>query len=241
MSIASNFESVKTDMDRGSIRKKSESYVKTGRGRKSKRWKRWVFGVPTGLVLPFVILVRFASWLYSEHLINPWLSVALGSVIALILLVMVSLPVARKMGMRPGKRSARILIFLFASYTLYLLVFISAGNVKTPDIRETYSSLHPVLRVATSTFMLLDSDAVVTDSQRKAAEYKEMGLSTPRSSLHFVQQNGFVHAIDLRTKGRSELRNVLTAAYFRLMGFSTLRHTGTADHLHVSLRVPDKP
>lgn len=221
-------------------RRKREPDVSIGRHRKSIRWKRWVFGVPTGLVLPFILLVRFSSWLYSEYLINAWLSVVLGCGMAMILLVAVSLLVARKIGMQPGKRSARTFFLLFASYTLYLLVFISAGNVKTPDIRETYSSLHPVLRVATSTFMLLDSEAVVTESQRKAADYQEMGLLSPRSSLHYVQHNGFVHAIDLRTKGRSELRNVLTAAYFRLMGFSTLRHNGTADHLHVSLRIPGK-
>jgi len=49
--------------------------------------------------------------------------------------------------------------------------------------------------------------------------------------------------LDLRTIGRSERRNRLTAAYFQLMGFRTLRHLGTADHLHVSLppRSDDEP
>jgi hypothetical protein len=45
--------------------------------------------------------------------------------------------------------------------------------------------------------------------------------------------------MDLRTKGRSQARNALTVAYFRIMGFRSLRHVGTADHLHVSLPVPE--
>jgi hypothetical protein len=44
-----------------------------------------------------------------------------------------------------------------------------------------------------------------------------------------------VHAVDLRTIGRAEWKNVLLNWYFRSMGFRTLRHVGTADHLHVSL------
>ena len=50
-----------------------------------------------------------------------------------------------------------------------------------------------------------------------------------------------VHAVDLRTKGKSELRNKLVSWYFRMMGFNTLRHVGTADHLHVSISSHDRP
>jgi len=39
--------------------------------------------------------------------------------------------------------------------------------------------------------------------------------------------------VDLRT--RSPFRSVLVEWYFWAMGFATLRHTGTADHLHVQL------
>ena len=53
--------------------------------------------------------------------------------------------------------------------------------------------------------------------------------------LHFRQRDGWVHALDMRTIGHGTVRNWLTAAYFRLLGFRTLRHVGTADHLHVSL------
>lgn len=35
-----------------------------------------------------------------------------------------------------------------------------------------------------------------------------------------------------------EWRNLAAELAFRAMGFHTLRHVGTADHLHVSLRLP---
>ncbi len=64
------------------------------------------------------------------------------------------------------------------------------------------------------------------------------GLPANESSLHFRQDDGFVHALDLRTVNRPEWRNLAAELAFRAMGFRTLRHVGTADHLHVSLRSP---
>jgi hypothetical protein len=202
-------------------------------------WKRWILGIPLALILPLIGLVRLSSYFYSDYHLNAWMAVLIGSTVALGFFSAIMYVVARRLGLKPGRRSAKALTAVFASYTLYLLLFVSASNVKAPEIRETYTALHPAIRVALSTFMLFDRDAVVTDSQRQAADYEKMGLTTPNSSLHYKQQNGFVHAVDLRTNGRSEFRNVLTSAYFRVMGFSTLRHTGTADHLHVSLRLPE--
>ena len=66
-----------------------------------------------------------------------------------------------------------------------------------------------------------------------------MGLNTNSRSLHYIQSDGFVHAIDIRTAGRSELRNQLTLWVFRSFGFNTLRHGGTADHLHISINSKD--
>jgi hypothetical protein len=62
-----------------------------------------------------------------------------------------------------------------------------------------------------------------------------MGLPVHDSSLHYAQPDGYVHAVDLRTIGRREVKNRLVQLYFALMGFATLRHVGTADHLHVEL------
>jgi hypothetical protein len=65
-----------------------------------------------------------------------------------------------------------------------------------------------------------------------------MGLTPIEASLHVRQDDGYVHALDLRTEGRSELRNRAIQIAFWALGFHTLRHVGTADHLHVSLRMP---
>jgi hypothetical protein len=111
--------------------------------------------------------------------------------------------------------------------------------VKNEDLRSEYRSLHPLLRVATSTFILVDGDLVITDMERQAADYERMRLPVYERSLHFVQEDGYAHAVDLRTIGRSEWRNFTMQVCFRAMGFRTLRHVGTADHLHVSLPLPD--
>ena len=102
-------------------------------------------------------------------------------------------------------------------------------------MQNTYRHLHPVLRVSLSTFVVLDKQAVITDSERTPEDYATMGLETRNTSYHYEQEDGYIHAVDLRTRDRSVGRNILTEWYFRLMGFSVLRHTGTSDHLHVSL------
>ena len=77
------------------------------------------------------------------------------------------------------------------------------------------------------------------DAARKPEDYAAMGLPVYENSLHFEQPDGYVHAVDLRTLGRSAWKNFVMSGYFRLMGFRILRHVGTADHLHVSL--PARP
>src|SRR6266567_1436245 len=61
------------------------------------------------------------------------------------------------------------------------------------------------------------------------------GYAPNDGSLHYVQRDGYAHAADLRTAGRGELKNRLVQVYFWSMGFATLRHVGTGDHLHVEL------
>ena len=61
-------------------------------------------------------------------------------------------------------------------------------------------------------------------------------LAVNETSLHYPQADGFVYAVDVRTLGRPEWRNQVVSLYFQVMGFRTLRHVGTADHLHVELR-----
>ncbi len=123
-------------------------------------------------------------------------------------------------------------------YCGYTLLYLSSVNTKTEDVRRYYTTVHPLLRVALSTAVLFDRDIVVTDTRREADDYTRMGLPTLDNSLHFPQPSGYVHAVDLRTIGRAPWRNLTMVAYFRLLGFRTLRHVGSADHLHVSLAPP---
>ncbi len=88
--------------------------------------------------------------------------------------------------------------------------------------------------------ILVDRDLLITDGSRQPEDYKRMGLKTNNHSLHYKQSDGFSHALDIRTKGRPEWLNKTVQIYFRLMGFNTLRHVGTADHLHVSLMSHDR-
>ena len=124
---------------------------------------------------------------------------------------------------------------LVLSFCIYGLMYISSVNAKTDDIRQVYRSMHPIMRVAIATTTLADGDLVVTDIKRSPEDYAAMGLPVNESSLHFPQESGYVHAIDLKTKGRPEFRNFVLNASLRLMGLETIRHVGTADHLHVAL------
>ena len=78
----------------------------------------------------------------------------------------------------------------------------------------------------------------MTDAGRTPEDYWLMGLPVNEASLHFRQDDGWVHAVDLRTRDRSEWRNRALGIAFWAFGLYSLRHRGTEDHLHVSLRLP---
>ena len=205
--------------------------------------RRWLFRalvVAAALVLPFYVLVGVSVLLYRFQSLPVWPALLTGALLTfLILLVYASWVTKRVSGRRrvPGTVT-KALLAVVGAYAVYALLYLSALNVKNEGLKEEYRSLHPLLRVATSTLILFDRDLVITDMQRQAADYERMGLPVYERSLHFVQADGYAHAVDLRTNDRSEWRNLLMAGYFRAMGFRTLRHVGTADHLHVSLPLP---
>ena len=120
-------------------------------------------------------------------------------------------------------------------FCMYALLFISDQNTKNEAVREVYRSLHPIMRVTISIVTLADSDLIITDISRTPEDYQRMGLTPLQSSMHYEQEDGFVYAIDLRTIGQTEIRNRLLKFSFDILGFKTLRHVGTADHLHISL------
>lgn len=214
------------------------------RTRKKPRWSRrfWLWPLTTVVlaVLPFVALVRGSVVAYLAYGLGPWLAVGAGLGLTVLLLLAYALLLGWMLRGRIGVAGwlAKALVVLVLLYGGYALVYVSAENVKRSEIQDTYMDLHPLLRLATSTLVLADAGLVITDGARTPADYARMGLPVNERSLHFEQAaTGYVHALDLRTSGRPAWQNRLMQGYFAAMGFHTLRHTGTADHLHVSLPV----
>jgi len=197
-----------------------------------------VAGGASLLVLPFVLYVRGSVALYLDAGRSPWVSVAGAAALTALVLVAYSIWLTRRLraaGARTFVR--RVALSAAVGWCAYAALYLARDNAKSDDVRRHYRSLNPVLRVALATAVLADRDMVVTDARRVAADYARMGLPVNDRTRHYVQPNGWVHAVDLRTIGHGELRNRLLAGWFRLMGFQTLRHVGTADHLHVQLPV----
>lgn len=205
--------------------------------RRLRRWVRLAWLVVAVLALPFYVLVAGSVLLYRHLGFATWPALAGGVFVTAVLLLAYVWWAWRRFGGRGRlpRGVARTTVSVVTAYCLYSLVYLSSLNVKDTALREHYRSLHPLLRVATATFILMDDDLVITDMRREPEDYARMGLPLYSRSLHFVQPDGYAHAVDLRTIARSEWRNLLLQAYFIALGFETLRHVGTADHLHVSL------
>ncbi len=201
------------------------------------RFALLVSTVLLALALPFVALLGIATTLYTDFGWHHGIAIAVGVIAASLVVAFYAHYLAVRLGFRRlvTVSRARTAGLLVVAYLVWSLVYVSAANVKSPEVRDTYRSAHPLLRLAVATLVVFDGDAVITDLARTPEDYARMGLPPRESSLHYEQEDGYVHAVDMRTTGRSELRNAAVAAYFRLLGFRTLRHVGTADHLHVSL------
>jgi hypothetical protein len=195
------------------------------------------------VVLPFLVLLRGATYLYAQLGWPTWLAIGGAAALTLALLTEYAALLSRQL---TGKARTRFVAQWIAAplviiYCANALLFLASVNAKTGDVQAYYRLLHPTLRLAVSTFVIVDPGLVVTDIHRTPAEYAAMGLPVFEASLHFRQRDGYVHAMDLRTIGRGAVRNWTTAVYFRVLGFRTLRHVGTADHLHVSLPLTRRP
>ena len=203
------------------------------------RFLRMLLTTATALLLPFVILVRLTTYLYTERGFPTWIALAAAALAAGLLLTLFAACVSRKLTGKARFRTMfrRVVVPLVIGYCAYCLLYLSSVNAKQAEVRDYYRSLHPALRIAVSTWILADQEIVITGTKREPVDYAAMGLAAREESLHYRQSDGYVHALDLRTLGRGRLKNWAVGSYFRLMGFDTVRHTGTADHLHVSLPV----
>ncbi len=190
--------------------------------------------------LPFLILLRVSIFTHSHYDLAPTFALSCGAVAtAFALMIYFSFfygKLTGKIGSFDAfKRRSSLALFIVLGFVAYALFYINGSNVKHQAIKKEFSELHPIIRIGIASIVLFDKNMIITDASRVPEDYKKMGLKTSNSSLHYKQKDGYAYAVDLRTKGRLEWANQLRQIYFRLMGFNVLRHTGTADHLHLSL------
>lgn len=199
------------------------------------------------LVLPFAILIRAATFIHISYKWDSLTCLVGAAVITSILMFIYFSFFYGKLTGRFGdfdalKRRAIIAFLVVAVYSIHGILFFSSSNLKNPALKSEITSLHPILRLSMSTLVYIDKKLIITDASREPEDYKKMGLPTKNASLHYKQKTSrYAHAVDIRTKGRGEWKNYLVKKYFDLLGFNTLRHGGTADHLHVSLKSHDFP
>jgi hypothetical protein len=189
---------------------------------------------------PFVLLIRGGVFAYREWGLGTWPALLLSAAASALLLGGYAWWATHRLGARRRLRRIvpRIAAGVGIAYVAYALVFIASENVKSEDVQAGYGQVHPLLRIAASSLILVDPGSVITDAARTREDYFLMGLPPAEASLHFAQETGYVHALDLRTRDRPEWRNRAVELGFWALGFHSLRHVGTADHLHLSLRLP---
>lgn len=203
-----------------------------------RRWSGWLSMLMLLIVLPFFVLVRTSIYLYSAFHVNGWLALVGGIATTVLVLVAYGIMIYRRFAGKPVENAhymVKIVFLVVFAYCCYGLLYLAGVNAKNPEVRSYYRSLHPILRITLATTTLADQGLVVTDTRRNPVDYSVMGLSVNYRSLHYMQPTGYVHAVDIRTINRPEWKNWLTRGMFWLAGLETIRHGGTADHLHVYL------
>ncbi|MBD0399970.1 hypothetical protein [Flammeovirga sp. EKP202] len=192
-------------------------------------------------VLPFTMMIRSGIYMYHEYAASVWLGLVVG-IVVLSFILLLYLSIGYLLFFRKYKVSflaiKRITLFVFLfviTYTIFSLFSFTGKNAKSDQIKQEYTQLHPYLKISLRTLLFFDKDVLITSLSREPEDYKKMGLPSKSSSLHFKQNTGYVHAMDLRTKGRPFWMIWFSQIYFNTLGFNIIRHHGTGDHLHVSL------
>ncbi len=211
------------------------------------RWVLWPL-LKWGLIvaLPFGALLRGSMYAYQQQW-PLWLALGAGFAAAfLVLLLYVTWAYRWVAGRRAAYRlrtlriQALLVLLGLGVFQGYVLLAPDPAHLGPNDGQTEYAELHPLLRMSVATFLLVDDNLLITDLSRHPRDYEAMGLPVNPKSLHYRQADGYVHALDLRTNGHSAVRNFLMEGYFAALGLRTLRHVGTADHLHVSLPLPEE-
>ena len=190
-------------------------------------------------VLPFVVLVRGSVYFYEDRGWPAWLALTGAAAATLILVAWYGTWLTRRITGRVRFSSVMkwVALPLVMGYGVHGLVYVSSTHTAERSVREEFRATHPLLRIALSTLILARKDLLITDMARVPADYPRMGLPVNDRTLHYRQSDGWVHAVDLQTGGRSEIVNRFVEIYFKAMGFRTRRHVGTGDHLHVELPI----
>src|SRR6185503_13312543 len=167
------------------------------------------------VALPFVVLVRGAVFFYEYGDVPSWLALLVAALLTIGLVTLYARWLLRKFKGRPPVilLAKWVALPLVVFYCAFSLLYLSRINAKS-DVREYYTTVHPLLRLALSTWILVDDKLVVTDMRRAREDYAKMGLPVNETSLHYRQTDGWVHAVDLRTGNRGWFRNRLTQVYF---------------------------
>lgn len=191
------------------------------------------------ITAPFILFQRFGLFAQVSLELSVWpalilsLFVTVGSTaLAAALLLRNRLNIHRVF-----KIVAMVLLALSLIGSLYGLLYIAPAHTKTDREQATYISLHPFLRLSISTALLFDDGLLITSTDRTMEDYKRWNLPPNTASAHFKQPDGFIHAVDLRTKNRSGWQNLALSLYYRVLGYKVIRHRGTADHLHIEMPV----
>ncbi len=192
------------------------------------------------IVLPFIILIRSSVYIHENYNFGAYPSILGGVIIASILIMVYFTIVYGRIADKVGdlgllKKKWIVAFLIVLGYSIHGIFFMSPDNFKNSEIKSEITKLHPLLRLGVSTLVMIDKDMLITDASRVVEDYDKMGLNRNSRSLHIPQKDGYAYAVDLRTNGRNEIRNKSTQLFFKLLGFKTLRHVGTSDHLHISL------
>ncbi len=190
--------------------------------------------------LPFIVLIRGALFLHYEKDFSPYISLGISTLVTTGLLLgyffyFYGLVSSKKNKLLYIRRRFVVFCMLVLSFVFYGVSFNSEKNAASSGISKEYYSLNPIFRLACTTLFIMDKKAIITDASRVPEDYKRMNLPSKKHSLHYKQKDGYIYAVDLRTRDRTTIRNQLLKVYFKILGFRTLRHTGTGDHLHVSM------
>ena len=130
-----------------------------------------------------------------------------------------------------------ILIGLVSGITYFVGKSTDNSNFKNNSEITQYSDYtHPIVQYYTSILSFFDSDIVITDSKRELVDYDNMKLSRLTTSMHLIQDDGYSHALDLRTRDKSKFEVLAITCYYEMLGFYTLEHIGTGIHLHVHIK-----